>query len=177
MREYRNIQTIIANVPYGAMVSIGSGAIAFGFSFSPWALAGAIVYFLYGVAGCFWIMIFMCPFCTYYATRGCPCGYGILSARLVRKGKQDCFSEKFRRHIPVIVPLWVIPVVCVVFALLQFFSWQVLGLVLLFAVNSFVILPLVSKRHSCAECPQKDDCPWMITGGQTVIADRSAVPH
>jgi hypothetical protein len=177
MREYRKIQTIIANVPYGAMVFIGAGAIVFGFGFSPWALAGAISYLVYGVAGCFWIMIFMCPYCTYYATKGCPCGYGIISAHLVRKGERNCFSEKFRRHIPVIIPLWLIPVVCVVIALLQFFSWRLMGLVLSFAVNSYVILPLVSKKHSCAECPQKADCPWMISSRQAVIADRSAVPH
>jgi hypothetical protein len=30
-----------------------------------------------------------------------------------------------------------------------------------FALDSFVILPLVSRKHACRECPQKDDCPWM----------------
>lgn len=35
------------------------------------------------------------------------------------------------------------------------------GLPAAFVVNSFVILALMSSRHSCSECPQKHDCPWM----------------
>jgi len=33
-----------------------------------------------------------------------------------------------------------------------------------FAVDAFVLLPLVSRLYGCGHCPQKTDCPWMIKG-------------
>lgn len=161
MREYTNHQTMVANLPYVAMVMLGCATIAFGFDFSRWAVGGAFGYLAYGLAGPLWIAVFMCPYCGYYATRGCPCGYGVISARLVPKADQECFRRQFRRHIPAIVPLWLIPAAAGAVALGQSFSWLVVGLVCAFALNSYVVLPVVSKRHSCAECPQKEGCPWM----------------
>ena len=161
MREYTNGEATIANFPYVAMILMGAGIIAFGFGLTPWALAGAVGYFAYGVVGVFWIMVFMCPYCAYFATRQCPCGYGMISARFARKGEQEAFAEKFKRHIPVIVLLWVIPAVCAVIVLFRSFTWWFFGLACVFFINSYVILPFVAMGHSCAECPQKDDCPWM----------------
>ena len=60
-----------------------------------------------------------------------------------------------------IVPLWFIPLVAGIVFLVNTFSWLLLALVVLFAVNSFVVLPLVSREYGCARCPQKDACPWM----------------
>jgi len=164
-REYSNWETLVANLPYMIMVVLGSVIIAVVFWGTVGALVGAAGYFVYGVVGAFWIMVFMCPSCAYYATRECPCGYGIISAKLVRKQDLACFSVKFKKHIPVIVPIWFIPVVCGGIVLYRSFSWPVLVLVVVFAINSFVILPLVAKQHSCADCPQKEDCPWMATSG------------
>jgi hypothetical protein len=161
VREYTRREAVVANLPYAAMVLIGSGTIASSLDRSLWTLAGAVGYVIYGVAGALWIMVFMCPYCAYYASKGCPCGYGTIAARLVPRGERECFSEKFKRHIPVIVPLWLIPVAYGAWSLWQSFSWGLFGLVSLFAVNSYVILPLVSKKHGCSDCPQRDDCPWM----------------
>lgn len=161
MREYTTSQTVIANVPYVGMIVLGTATIAAGFGFSPLALAGAGIYLAYGVIGAIWIMVFVCPYCGYYATRECPCGYGMLSARIAGKGDHACFSEKFRRHIPVIVPLWLVPVVFGGIALYGSSSWWLVCLIAVFVVESCVVLPLVSKKHGCVECPQKDSCPWM----------------
>lgn len=160
------------------MVLIGAVTIAYAYGFSPSVLAGAVSYLAYGIAGAFWIIIFVCPYCAYYATRGCPCGYGTISARIMKKGNRDCFTEKFRRHIPVIVPLWVIPIACGGLALWYSFSWRLFGLVSAFIVESFIILPIVSRKHSCVDCPQKDDCPWMakgIRGTQQEVEDNSII--
>ena len=164
MHEYTKKDTIIANIPYAAMLLIGAVTIAYAFNFSSSSLIGAAGYVIYGIAGAFWIMIFVCPYCAYYATTKCPCGYGIVSARIVKKGDHDCFAEKFKRHIPVIVPLWIIPVACGAVALWSSFSWQLTGLMVLFIVESCIILPIVSRKHGCTDCPQKDDCPWMAKG-------------
>jgi hypothetical protein len=71
------------------------------------------------------------------------------------------FNEKFKRHIPVIVPLWLIPVLAGVPLIIRTFSWPLLVLLVVFSIDAFVILPLFSRQHGCKECPQKDSCPWM----------------
>jgi hypothetical protein len=161
MREYTRWETAAANIPYAAMILLGAATIALGFHLVPWAETGALAYAAYGVGGAVWIMVFVCPYCAYYGTRGCPCGYGTVAARLARKGDRECFAQKFKRHIPVIVPLWIAPLVAGTVALVQSFNGWLLGLVCAFALNSYVVLPLLAKRHSCGDCPQRDGCPWM----------------
>ena len=172
MREYGRFETFRANVPYVMMLLSGGLALAYGYAFSAGALTAAGGYVAYGIIGALWIMVFVCPYCAYYGTNGCPCGYGKLSAGLAGKGARNCFSEKFKRHIPVIVPLWIIPAAGGAFALWRSFSWGLLGLLCVFVVNSYVILPWLSRRCSCAECPQKSDCPWMGAAGQ--VAEQPA---
>ncbi|HEY9172711.1 MAG TPA: hypothetical protein VI136_10550 [Verrucomicrobiae bacterium] len=161
MREYTRWETAAANTPYAAMIVLGAVTIAWGFHLAPWAVAGALTYAAYGVGGAVWIMVFVCPYCAYYGTRGCPCGYGTIAAKLVAKGDRECFAQKFKRHIPVIVLLWIVPVVVGVLALMQSFNGGLLGVVGAFALNSYIVLPLLAKRHSCGDCPQRDGCPWM----------------
>ncbi|MFC1574279.1 hypothetical protein ACFL30_03770 [Candidatus Latescibacterota bacterium] len=164
MREYTIPETILANIPYAGMILIGTMIIAYAFDFTILAYTSAIGYLIYGVIGTLLIITFVCPFCAFYATKGCPCGYGMLSAIIVEKSDRNCFPEKFRRHIPVIVPLWLIPVICGGIAVWNSFSWMLVGLVLVFIIESWIILPIVSMKHCCVDCPQKDDCPWMVRG-------------
>lgn len=164
MRRYSQVQVFVNNLPYVLMTVLGSAVLAVALWATPWTWAAAGGYLAYGVAGAFWIMIFVCPHCGYYGpAQTCPCGYGQISARLRRKGDVECFSKKFKRHIPVIVPLWFIPPVAGGVIAAYRFSWLLVGLIAAFAVDAFVILPLFSRMHGCAECPQKDDCPWMGT--------------
>jgi hypothetical protein len=167
MREYTDTQTLTANLPYAAMVVMGSIIIASSYRFSAGALAGAFAFLAYGIAGAVWVMVFICRHCDFYGTRGCPCGYGMWAAKLVRKAERECFATKFKRHIPVIVPLWLIPPACGGMALWRGYSNSLAVLLALFALDAFVLLPLVSRRHSCTECPQKDGCPWMALKGET----------
>ena len=166
MRKYSRLDTAIANTPYVGMILMGLVTIAYAGAFSAWGLTGAGIYLAYGIVGALWIMIFVCPYCGFYATTECPCGYGTISARIVKKGDRDDFAQKFRRHIPVIVPLWIIPIVCGGIGLWRSFSWWLVGLVLAFVVESCIVLPTVSKKHGCVECPQRDQCPWMGKGAQ-----------
>ncbi|OHD67082.1 MAG: hypothetical protein A2096_03475 [Spirochaetes bacterium GWF1_41_5] len=161
MKKYSKTEVLIANIPYAVMILIGTIIILAGFPFSFWQLGGAAFYTVYGILGSFWIMIFVCPYCAYYNTDGCPCGYGIISARFVKKGEKNCFSEKFQRHIPVIVMLWIIPAAAGIYSLISAWSWSVFIFTAAFVINSYIVLPLVSRKHSCSDCPQKDECPWM----------------
>jgi len=161
MREYSRRQVFIANLPYAVMVLAGAATIVSVCGTGGRSTAGAVAYLLYGIGGALWVMLFICPFCAYYGTRGCPCGYGVVSSRIAPRGDRVCFSEKFKRHIPVIVPLWFIPAVCGVLGLVRSPSPVSTILLIIFILDGFVVLPLVSRRHSCAECPQGSDCPWM----------------
>jgi len=151
---------LIANIPYAAMTLLGSAVllVCVGGVFWRWLSAG--LYLAYGLAGAFWVMLFICPYCRFHGTRQCPCGYGRIAARLRPSKNGDGFARQFRRHIPVIVPIWFIPLIAGGIGLLAGFSWVLVGLMLVFAVDSFVVLPLVSTRYSCARCPQKSECPW-----------------
>ena len=164
MREYTTSETITANIPYAAMILIGTLVIAYVYGFTKLAFTAAIGYLIYGVMGTLWIIIFVCPFCAFYANKGCPCGYGMISLKIVKKSGENCFPEKFRRHIPVIIPLWLIPIVCGGVALWSSFSWMLAVLVSVFIIESWIILPIVSTNHCCVDCPQKDSCPWMVRG-------------
>lgn len=152
------------------MIALGTAVLFLSISVQLWRWVATAAYLIYGVTGVFWIIVFLCPFCRYYDTRFCPCGYGQIAGRLRRELKienlklqipEDCFDKKFKKHIPVIVPLWFIPILVGVIALIGAFSIGLLALLIVFAVDAFVLLPLLSTKHSCKECPQRDTCPWM----------------
>jgi hypothetical protein len=82
-QDYTHLQEFIDNLPYIFMT-----------------ILGALVF-----------IIFVCPYCHFYDTRACPCGYGQISIKLRKVRDQSRFNEKFKKHIPVIIPLWIIPVV------------------------------------------------------------------
>ncbi len=160
-RQYSRAQQLVNNLPYAAMTVLGAAIFVTGFERSIWGWAAASAYLIYSVAGAFWIMIFMCPYCERWNTMSCPCGYSRIAARLRQKSDSSRFKEKFKKHIPVIVPLWFIPILAGVPGVVRSFSWPLFVLLVLFALVAFVVLPLFSKRHSCSDCPQKDSCPWM----------------
>jgi hypothetical protein len=161
IREYSPAQELINNIPYLAMTVLGMVIFVTALGSSAWGLIAAAAYLAYGLMGALWIMIFVCPYCGYWNTRSCPCGYGHIAAKFRKKKPIECFSEKFKKHIPVIVPLWFIPILVGVPLVIRSFSWILLVLLVVFVIVAFVILPLVSTKHGCKECPQRDSCPWM----------------
>jgi len=163
-RDFTHVREFMANLPYIAMVVLGSSILLVVLPDDLWRLLSGGLYLLYGVGGAFWVMLFLCPYCNFHGTRLCPCGYGQIAAKLRAKKDNDDFAKQFRKHISVIVPLWVIPLVIGAVFMLGEFSWPLMGLLVAFAVNSFLILPLLS-RYSCSRCLQKNACPWMSRGG------------
>lgn len=161
MRLYSPAQELVNNTAYIVMILLGAAILLTGYGGSAGGWVSAIAYIAYGTAGAVWIMVFVCPYCSYFDTRACPCGYGHIAARFCSRQTIECFDDKFKKHIPVIVPLWFIPIVAGVVLLIRSFSLSLLVLLIIFAINAFVILPLVSTKHGCKECPQKSTCPWM----------------
>ncbi len=158
---YTGLQTFLHNLPYILMTLVGAAVLLWSFRGSPWAPVTAAAYLLYGFAGAVWIMVFVCPFCRFWGTNSCPCGYGKVAARIRDRQPGDRFGEKFRKHIPVIVPLWFLPLVAAAPVLVRGFAWGLAALAIVFVVDAFVILPRISSQHGCRECPQRESCPWM----------------
>jgi hypothetical protein len=161
MRTYSHAEEAAANLPYGLMALIGGAVLAVSSGGATWGWVAAAGYVAYALLGAFWIMVFVCPYCAFFDTRSCPCGYGQVAARFRKKSSIECFAVQFKKHIPAIVPFWLLPVVIGGWAVYRGFSWLLMGLMVGFVVDAWVILPLVSRRHGCTECPQKDNCPWM----------------
>ncbi len=159
--EYSHFQELMDNLPYIIMIVLGTAIFLTGIEATFWRWGAAGLYFLYGIVGAFWIIVFVCPYCHFFDTSSCPCGYGRIAARLRDKKDDRLFTKKFKRHIPVIFPLWLAPTITGGIGLKVDFSTSMLALVILFVIDAFVILPWVSKKYGCAHCPQKDMCPWM----------------
>lgn len=143
------------------MIVLGTAVFVVSLRGSLWGLIGGGAYMTYGIAGASWIMIFVCPYCRYWDTRACPCGYGRIAAKLRERKAADRFNEKFKKHIPVIVPLWLIPVFTGAALVVYSFSWPVLVLLFAFVIDAFIVLPMLSVKHGCKSCPQEDTCPWI----------------
>jgi len=158
--QHAGLSKALDNAPYAVMVLLGAAIIALGRERFGSAWVGAGAYVAYGVLGPLWIIIFLCPYCRSYGKRSCPSGYGLISAKLRGKGDPALFARKFRRHIPVIVPLWIIPPIMGGVAIANSFSWPLAILVGAFVLEAWVLLPVLSKRRGCSNCPQREACPW-----------------
>ncbi len=166
-REYALAGKLFRNLPYKIVILLGAGIFLAGLGASLWGWVCAGLYVLYGLTGSLWIILFLCPYCRRYGARSCPSGYGLISARLRKRRDYARFAEKFKRHIPVIVPLWFIPPIAGIIIEISRFDWILLVLLVAFAIDAFIILPMSSKKHGCGTCPQRNDCPWMKGKGKS----------
>ena len=140
LREYSPVQELFHNIPYIGMTILGVIVLGAALGGTGWGVISATAFLLYGIMGTVWIMIFVCPYCRYWNTKSCPCGYGRIAAKFRQKKPIESFREKFKKHIPVIVPLWFIPVFVGVPFVIRSFSWILLVLLVVFALDAFVVL-------------------------------------
>ena len=154
--EYSALHVWMDNIPYIIMVLLGAYIIGLSFNY---LLAGAFV--LYGIAGTLWFIYFICPYCHYYGSKACPCGYGVISKAITAKKDETRFHSVFKRNILAIVPMWILPVAAGVYNMINAYSHLMLALTIIFMLDSYVILPWISRKYGCVDCPNKDECPWM----------------
>lgn len=107
----------------------------------------------------FWARI--CPGCHFYNTLACPCGYGIISAKLFKRKEGRPFSRTFKRNIIIMFPNWFVPFLTGVYLLVTRYSTATLVLTILFSLDGFLVIPLVSKLAGCRNCSINEQCPWM----------------
>jgi hypothetical protein len=121
----------------------------------------AIIFGFYALFSVVWFWAKICPYCHYYDTLACPCGYGAISPKLFKKGTDKSFKKAFRRNIGIQFPNWFVPLAVAIYLISTRYSKEIMGLTISFVVIGFVIIPLISKLIACKNCEIKDDCPWM----------------
>jgi hypothetical protein len=125
------------------------------------SLTGAIVFGTYAVLSVIWFWAKICPYCHHYNTLSCPCGYGVISAKIFKRKDSILFKKNFRRNIGVQFPNWFIPFAIAIYLLITKYSVEILILTISFSLIGFAIIPVISKQVGCRNCEIKEDCPWM----------------
>ena len=101
--EYSHLHEIIDNIPYFTMTLLGCIILLISLKSTIWGWIASVLFLSYGIISTIWSIIFICPYCHFFDTRACPCGYGQITAKIRPKRDGDRFNEKFKRHVPVIV--------------------------------------------------------------------------
>jgi hypothetical protein len=121
----------------------------------------AIIFGSYALFSVVWFWAKICPFCHHFNTFACPCGYGVISSKLFKKGTGKSFNKVFRRNISIQFPNWFVPLVFAVYLVSSSYTKEILVLSIFFVLIGFVIIPLISKFVGCKNCEIREDCPWM----------------
>jgi hypothetical protein len=149
---------LLDNVPTVILYILGAAVF-----FEAGPLWGSL-FAVYAVASLVWFWARICPACHHYNTAACPCGYGMISARLFKRKPGGDFRKTFRRNIVFLFPLWFLPPALATYLLISSFSVALLAELIAFCVIGFAVIPLVSKLVGCRNCAVKADCPWMSKG-------------
>jgi hypothetical protein len=94
---------LLDNIPTAAMFVLGAILMwRLGWLFG----TAYLVYCILAIVG-FWGRI--CPWCHHFATRACPCGYGVIAARFFKPKTGREFRSVFRANIVIMFPCFFIP--------------------------------------------------------------------
>lgn len=149
---------LLDNIPTITMYLLGAAIL--------WPLGAGwgSAYLVYSFLSVFLFWMRICPYCHHYGTLACPCGYGIISAKLFspKQASSGDFRNVFRRNIIVVFPSWFVPSGVGGYLLWKDFSVPRLWLFAAFCVVGYILIPLISKLVGCRNCSVKDDCPWMM---------------
>jgi hypothetical protein len=121
----------------------------------------AIIFGSYALFSVVWFWAKICPYCHHYNTLACPCGYGVVSSKLFKKGTGKSFKKVFRRNIGIQFPNWFVPLVFAIYLISTGYTIEILVLTISFVIIGFIIIPVISKLVGCKNCEIKEDCPWM----------------
>ena len=124
-------------------------------------IISGVIYSIYILVSIAWFWARICPYCESFGTRNCPCGYGIISARIFKKRSGEDFKNIFKKNIFILFSLWVVPPFTGIYLLVSKFSMITFVYLFIFCLTGLFIIPFISKIAGCKNCSIKDDCPWM----------------
>jgi|GEM_PF-1015526 len=159
-KESKGFVIMMENLPYAIMLLLGTAIFLVGLDFTGIGWLSAGLYVLYGIIGVFWIIVFVCPYCHNFGI-GCFSGHGQISSKIMKKKDEQGFVREFKKNIPAIIPIYIIPVIVGIVLLVLSFSIILLILIALFALNSFYLSPRISMKYACSHCSVRKECPWM----------------
>ncbi|HUX58932.1 MAG TPA: hypothetical protein VMV47_08125 [Bacteroidales bacterium] len=122
---------------------------------------GTVIFVAYSLFSVVFFWARICPYCYHYGTLACPCGYGVISAKLFKKRQDKSFIKVFKKNLVIVFPNWFIPFSIAIYLLITRYTNQTLILTIAFSLIGFVVIPLISKLVGCKNCEIKEDCPWM----------------
>lgn len=125
---------------------------------------GLIIFILYILSIVLYIIGFaglLCTYCPLYGTAACTTGFGDIAAKYFEKKDETKFTEKYKIFIPLLSLLWFIPFIAGLYILWLNFTWFMFGILMLFSIFGFVLVPVIPTLTYCRKCPLRDDCPWM----------------
>ena len=123
-------------------------------------IVNGIIFFIYLVFSIIWFWAKICPYCKSFNTNNCPCGYGILSAKLFKKKSDKEFKQIFKKNILILFPAWFAPLIAGIYILLKRFSYITMFFLITFCLIGFFVIPFISLFAGCKSCSIKMDCPW-----------------
>ena len=152
---------LVHNLPYILTIALGGWLTLHSVGYGTWGFIFLSSYLFYSVVATLCFIYFLCGYCGSFGPGRCPSGFGFIASKLRRRGRGGSFGKRFRMHMPVVIPIWVIPVVIALYCLLMDFSVPVILILTVFVFNSFLVLPILSRKKGCSGCSQRNDCPWM----------------
>ncbi len=146
---------IVDNFPTLSLYALGTVIL---WHYAAWA---GIVFLFYIASTFAWFWAKICTACPHFGTYGCPCGYGYISSKIFRKKQGTDFRNVFNRNLFYLFPAWFVPPAISIFLLVSQMNISLLVISIIFCIDGFLVIPLLSKRIVCQNCSMKDSCPWM----------------
>ena len=156
----RTYKKVITNLPTFVMYALGA------FILSYLGIVHVVAYLVYCALSTLWYMRFICAYCAYFDRMNCPSGYTAVASRLFKRRDARQFKRMFRRHIGVLFPSWIVPVVVGAYLLMDHVDLLLLVPLMVFIIDAFAILPLINRIYACGNCKLKDSCPWVVSCGR-----------
>lgn len=103
-------------------------------------LIGAIVFGIYALFSVVWFWAKICTYCHHFDTSSCPCGYGIISAKIFKRKENKSFKKVFRRNIGIQFPNWFIPLAVAIYLFSTNYSKTILYLTISFVIIGFATI-------------------------------------
>jgi hypothetical protein len=146
---------VVDNLPTISLYALGTVML---WHYATWS---GIVFLLYSISTFAWFWSRICTACPHFGTYGCPCGYGYISSLIFKKREGREFRKVFNRNLFYLFPAWFIPPAIAIYLLVTEMNPVLLIISIIFCIDGFLFIPLLSKRIVCQNCSIKDSCPWM----------------
>jgi hypothetical protein len=147
-------ERLVENGPMLTMWALGAIIL----SYFGWL--ASMIYIVFCIFSIIWFIRFICTYCVNSRTGYCESGLGNIGHSLFAPRPPRFFGRQFKRNIAIQFPIWFIPPIVAIYALIKQFSYAMLLLLIIFCIIAFVILPYESTKKVCDDCPMRYSCPW-----------------